>query len=245
MATLADLRGRITEQVYDAPGFVTSGTGVLDRWINEAVKKLQEKRNYRVMAATLEANTTVDTRVLVARPDGWKEARADRPYVHRMLGDVTWLRWAGGEEDVRKEFTLDEATDRGPPRWLRETPPVDELGNVNIEVYPFPDGQSDWTSAPAGEYRVVIPYWRYLTVLSDAGVQENWFTRNAEEYIEFYGQWRAFRASWDQDRNIEARALMRDMERDLWRKNVMEELKDFRGFEPRSNVYDPRLVGRM
>ena len=242
MATLSQLRGRITEHVYDAPGFVTST--VVDRWINEAVRKLQEHRNYRVMEAELAANTATATRVLVARPSNWKEAQQDRPYYRRQLGDVVFLRWAGGEEDVRKEFTYNEADEKGAPRWLYEARPSDELGTRNIEVYPFPDGLSDWTSAPAGQYRIVIPYWKYLTPLTGDSA-ENWFTNNAEEYIEFYGHWRAFRASWDRQRQDAARQELVAMERDVWRKNVMEVLKDFRGLEPRSNVYDPRLVGRL
>lgn len=243
MATLAQLRTRITELVYDAPAYVTST--VVDRWINRAIRKLQERRNYRVMRATLSANTTIATRLLVARPADWKEPQQDRPYYRRQFGDTVFMDWLGSEEDTRKAFTYDEATDKGAPRSLWIGNPSDVAGAASIEVYPFPDGLSDWTAAPVGEYRIVIPYWKYLPDLAADGAS-NWFTDNADDYIEFFGQWRAFRASWDEDgRDGTARAMLREEEKDVWRKNVMEELSGMRGLEPRSDVYAPRKWGRL
>lgn len=242
MATLTQLRTRITELVYDAPAYVTSA--VVDRWINRAIKKLQEHRNYRVMRAVKSANTTLATRLLTAKPADWKEPSQDRPFYRRQLGDVVFMDWSGGEEDVRKEFTYNEAADKGAPRWLHMGTPSDVAGTQSIEIYPFPDGASDWTSAPVGEYRVEIPYWKYLPDLVTDG-ESNWFTNNAEDYIEFFGQWRAFRATWDETRTRAVQALMRDEEKDVWRKNVMEELAGMRALEPRSDVFAPRRVGRL
>lgn len=242
MATLSQLRVRITELVYDAPAYVTST--IVDRWINRAIRKLQERRNYRVMRASLAANTTLATRVLVARPADWKEPRQDRPYYRRQLGDVVFMDWAASEEDVRKEFTYNEAADKGAPRWLWAALPSDITGAQNIEVYPFPDGQSDWTAAPVGEYRVEVPYWKYLPDLAGEG-GTNWFSANAEDYIEFFGQWRAFRSTWDQDRTQAARSMLRDEEKDVWRKNVMEELSGMRELSPRTDVHASRTWGRQ
>lgn len=244
MATLAQLRTRIAEHVYDAPAHVNNAK--IDEWINRAIKKLQERRNYRVQRATSEFNTVVGNRILAAVPGDWKEPRTDTsPYYRRQLGDTTQMQWGGSEQDVRREFTFNEADDKGAPQWLWVGLPLaGDLGAANIEVYPFPDGLSDWTSAPVGEYRVLVPYWKYLPVLSSDGAS-NWFSVNAEDFIEFYGQWRAFRATWDQTRTNECLQLMRNEERDVWRKNVMEELQGMTTLEPRTDVRGRRNMSRM
>lgn len=243
MATLSELRTRITEQVYDAPPFVTSA--VVDRWINRAIRKLQERRNYAVMRAELTGNTTLATRTFAAKPSDWKQAHEDRPYYLRQRGDQVFMKWTVGLEDVRKEFTATATDDKGAPQALYMAKPTDKLGAQVIEVYPYPDGQSDWTSAPTGEYRLVVPYWKYLADLSGDS-DANWFSNNAEDYIEFYGQSRAFRATWEASGYAaKAQQLLREEERDVWRKNVMEVLQGMTHLQPRTDVFAPRSNVRL
>lgn len=88
--------------------------------------------------------------------------------VERELGSI-----AGGEFQAQQ---LD-----GPPMVIAITEPTDVLNTRQLNIYPLPDGRSLYTTAPAGEYRIRIPYIRQLPDLS--GSQTNWFTLNAEEYI--------------------------------------------------------------
>jgi hypothetical protein len=52
-----------------------------------------------------------------------------------------------------------------------------------FEVYPLPDGLSLYANSSAGEYRIRVPYWKFLPALTGSGT--NWFTANAEEWIVF------------------------------------------------------------
>ncbi len=45
----------------------------------------------------------------------------------------------------------------------------------------------------------MIPYWRYVTALS-AGVDENWFTSNADWFLTFLATAEAFYLDWDEAR---------------------------------------------
>jgi hypothetical protein len=101
----------------------------------------------------------------------------------------------------------------GPPSVILRGEPTDELGATNFEVYPLPDGLSLYSNTDAGEYRIVIPYWKYLTVLS-AGGDQNWFTNNAEEYIRFDAASQAFFADHDEERGT------------LWKQRASEQFKD-------------------
>ncbi len=53
------------------------------------------------------------------------------------------------------------------------------LTQMNLEVYPFPDGSSDWSD---GNYRVNIPYWSYIPI--PVGERDtNWFLVNGIEFL--------------------------------------------------------------
>lgn len=88
--------------------------------------------------------------------------------VERVFGTT-----AGGE------FSTSEID--GPPTVIALSEPTDVINTRSFLVYPMSDGNSLYTTAPAGEYRIRIPYIRLLPDLS--GSQENWFTKNAEEFI--------------------------------------------------------------
>ena len=67
---------------------------------------------------------------------------------------------------------------------------------MNFEVFPLPDGQSLYAN---GQYRIVVPYWKYLTALS-ASSDTNWFTANAEQWIVWKTASEAFFLDWDEER---------------------------------------------
>lgn len=200
MATYLELQTRVQRLVIDLPAAVTTEVPTL---INEVIKAIQDEHNFRVMEALSADNlTTLSTRVLMAVPSNFKELRDD-PYVTPELGKYKHITVAADRSAVLEEYT---ATDTGEPKVLLRSEPSDELGASNWEVWPLPDGNSDYDD---GEYRVSIPYWRYLTELSADG-DTNWFTVKAEEYIIEAAAARAFGLDWDAE-NMGAHLQLADM----------------------------------
>ena len=73
-----------------------------------------------------------------------------------------------------------------------------DLTTLWIEVYPYPDGASDW---PDGNYRIQIPYWGYVPDLKANG-DANWFTKDGPgaEYIIAAASMMCFEMDWDEAR---------------------------------------------
>ncbi len=194
MPTFQTLQDRVTRRVIDLPASVVTEVPDL---INKALRTLQEQHNFRVMETeTAQLTTTIATRPLSAAvPANFKEFRG-RPYLVRDDGATRDLLLAANRTAVLDRFSLNDPNDKGEPRVLLEPEPTDDTGARTLHVYPFPDGLSDWTG---GEYRVVVPYWRYVAALSD-GADENWFTTNAEWYLVFAATAEAFYLDWDEAR---------------------------------------------
>lgn len=93
--------------------------------------------------------------------------------------------WEAAERETAStaagEFTVAEINGR--PSFIALGPPQDVSNTRDFLVYPMSDQLSLYTSSPAGEYRIRIPYIRLLPALS--GTQSNWFTVNAEEFIAY------------------------------------------------------------
>ena len=195
MTTFADLKSEVQDLVIDLPTRVQARVG---DYVNRAVEDLQVKYNFRVMRALHEVNTVVATRSLGNLPSNWKEPRL-RPWYKDQTGNETPLEWIGDEdEELYKQYATTDANDKGPPSHLFARD-IDDLGTKRLEVYPFPDGLSDWTSSPVGEYRMVLPYYKFLAVLS-GDTDANWFTNKATEYIVHQAAGHAFTADWDEQR---------------------------------------------
>lgn len=175
MTTYAQLQTAVEGRVIDLPTFVSTAVPGL---INSALLEIQQGHNFRVMEAILNAQQTVvaDGHELADLPDRFKEFRGD-PYLITDAGDVKWLSIAAERQSVVGEFAADF---EGEPKLLLVGEPSDDAGTAIIEVHPLPDGLSDYTN---GEYRIYIPYWRYVTPLTADG-DTNWFTENAKEYLE-------------------------------------------------------------
>jgi hypothetical protein len=82
--------------------------------------------------------------------------------------------------------------------------------SAQISVFPIPDGNSDYDD---GEYRVSIPYWKYLPQLS-ASSDTDWFTDTGDTTIIYMAVADAFFADHD-----EANAI-------TWSARAKNELKD-------------------
>lgn len=191
--TFLEIKTEVEGNIIDLPAFVTNSVPAL---VNAALVDIQVDHNFKVMEATLEDQlTTVSDTTLVAAPDRFKEFRG-RPYYVQNTGDVRYLDYSPDKSSVLTLFPRDK-TDR--PRVLTLSDPIDENLAMNLEVYPIPDGLSDYLD---GEYRITIPYWRYVTPLaSDSAV--NWFTANADRYLVE----RATSLGFAKDHNYEAMAL--------------------------------------
>lgn len=190
MATLADLISRTQRRVIDLPPAVQTEVPQL---VHSAYRRAQQQHNFQVMKATLSANTVIDQRLLVAKPDDWKEWR-DKPYAIDNLGGSWEL---GIADDMRAILTVYGNQDDGRPFWLLLSDP-DMFGAQDINVWPLPDGISDY---PDGEYRLNIPYWRYLPNLTQSS-DHNWITDNLEEYIVYHATREAFGLDWDEERML-------------------------------------------
>lgn len=162
--------------------------------INEAMRELQDDHDFKVMEAETSTLVTVEgTRNLAAIPSDFKKLR-DRPYRISNTGKVDELGIAPSRNALQRRFETDE---EGFPMWLLD-PTRNSAGAANFEVWPLPDGNSDYSD---GEYRIVVPYWRYVPALVNPG-DTNWFTTTppAYRYLLFKATAEAFFLDWDEQR---------------------------------------------
>lgn len=201
MATYLELQEQVQKRIIDLPAPVLAEVPNLVKY---AVRQLQDKHDFKVMEALSGPNVTVpDTRALLAKPANWKKARGDAYYVPFLDNRPTDVRWAADRNAVQDMFTQAET---GNPQFLIESEPTDELGNSNFEVWPLTDTSSDWSDF---EYRVYIPYWKYLTTLSADGDQ-NWLTINGDLFIIASAAARGFELDWDEERMAVQKQLAAD-----------------------------------
>jgi hypothetical protein len=188
MATFGEIKTRVSNRVIDLPQVVQNEVPSL---VNYAYRKVMEKHSFKVMETTAAFVTVAGQRLLGAVPANFKELRSE-PFMREDEGAVKQMITAPDEITVRMAFDEDE---EGWPQVIIESEPSD-LGVRNWEVWPLPDGASDYTDL---EYRVYVPYYRYLPALENDG-DTNWFTQNAEEYIVMRAQAEAFGTDWDEER---------------------------------------------
>lgn len=190
MATFSELQARVSANVIDLPDAVQNA---IPTFVQEAYRKAQTVHNWFVMRATASFTTTLDQRLLASAPADFKEWR-DKPFAVDNLGGSWEL---GIADDERALLTIYGRQDTGRPYFLALDDP-DLFGVQPFNVWPLPDGISDY---PDGEYRIVVPYWRYLPVLAD-GADHNWLTDSLPQYIVFLATQEAFGMDWDEERMI-------------------------------------------
>lgn len=212
--TFGSTQTRVQTRVIDLP---TNVQNEIPNLINEGIDALTAIHNFQVMKAEIDFTTTQQTHLLGQMPTDWKEPRG-APYYVLFIGSTRTLVYGSSREFIYREYDPIDPNAIGPPRMLligepsivigsatNTTTPADpsnpdnNMTNLNIEVYPFPDGQSDWGAAPAGEYRVNIPYWRYMPPLVNAS-DTNWFVLQAQEFLVDFATARAFMINWDEQR---------------------------------------------
>jgi hypothetical protein len=242
MVTFGVLKARVLTRVIDTP---TAVQNEVPRLVNEAIRQLARDHDFDVMRAMLSVNTTVGVRTLVAKPANWKKPRQDRPWRESKEGFVDFMGWLPTQEEAFKLYSAaTDATDKGAPKWLRLANPTDVAGSQSIEVFPLPDGQSKWVTAPAGEYRVRVPYWASPADLV-ADADTNWFTDNAALYIEFWTAGQAFSLDEDELREKKMMAYAQDQERSLLSQEKKTRLGAMRQLRIRTSVFAPRTQGRL
>lgn len=204
MATFTEIQTRVTRRVIDLPSAVVAEVPKL---VNVALLKLQEKHNFRVMEGELAAFTAVNSHTLLQGIGGAaisigptainvKEWRGEPWYLRYTDGSPRFLSWSPSREALWGSFSQGGAsiTDASFPSAVLEE--ISDDGNTRgLSVYPLPDGNSDF---PDGEYRITLPYYRYLPSLSASG-DHNWFTdqSSGEEFIVRWATGEAFALNWD------------------------------------------------
>jgi hypothetical protein len=195
MSHLLGLRNQVKDLIVDLPATVTA---YVDDLIREAVKDLQIRHNYRVMRASHSTTTVFGSHSAGTLPGNWKEPRRN-PWFITFAGDEKEIDWVGQEEDeLFRLYATTDPTSKGSPRHLFARS-SDETGTLQLEVYPYPDGLSDWTASPAGEYRLYIPYYKFLNNL-ELDADTNWFTANATRFIVEQAAGHGFLKNWDEQR---------------------------------------------
>lgn len=228
--TFAELQTEVQSWLLDLPSGATTR---IPGWINKAIKDAEERYNFRCMEETIAATqTTAQTRLLVAKPSDWKEHRGD-PYLLNQDGSNSPIKWAASEQDMLDTYASatpaegnTTPVDEGTPRYLLER-------EGQIDVYPLPDEGSEWDN---GNYRVVVPYWKYLAALS-ASSDANFFTTEAPYYVIWQAV--ALGLKWNRDEE-RAKSYMVDAEREfkrLVRKDKLSRLPDRFAMPVYSGVY--------
>lgn len=201
MATYAELQAETLLLVIDTP---TAVQNLVPSMVRRAVRKLQVKHNFKCMEAETTFITASLNRTLGDRPTDWKMPRGN-PYYIEQLGQTRDLQWVSARADAQARWGTSTDFDYGRPQGVYE----DDLSQV-FTVYPFPDTLSDYSD---GNYRVTVPYWKYLGNLIAPG-DTNWFSDNADEFIVYTAASDCFYANEDETRA------------QLWKTRAQMEYKD-------------------
>lgn len=186
MASYSDIQTKVQRRVIDLPTAVTAEVPDLVNW---ALLEIQRQHNFNIMRADVTYTTVAATRDLGDLPTDFKQFRG-LPFYTNNDGSTSNMALANSLADVHLSY--DDATE-GPPSVLMPQAPETESGTTPLHVWPLPDDLSDYSD---GEYRITVPYWKYLTALSSAS-QSNWFTNNAEMYLVFRATAEAFDINHD------------------------------------------------
>jgi hypothetical protein len=198
MADFGQIKTRVQRRIIDLPAAVLAEIPDL---VLDAVREIQRKHNFKVMETIQAQNTATLTRVLTTVPSNFKERRG-LPYWTPSTGKVRKMGVAVNRQSMLASF---EPASDGPPQFLLQSEPTD-TGASNWETWPLPDGNSDYSD---GQYRISIPYWRYLPALA-ADTDTNWFTVNAEMYIILRATAAGFGLDWDKENETLWLALAND-----------------------------------
>lgn len=192
--------------------------------MNEGMRHLQTTHNFKVMETGLYAQvTTVGARNQASLPANFKEWRG-KPFYRTNLGTQRELTWAS---DIVAPNMAYNDTDTGQPETLVDGE-EDDTGAGQIMLWPRPDGLSDWSD---GEYRLYLPYIRYLAALSGDS-DTNWFTVNAEEYLINFVVGQGFMLDWDEQRSSLWQAQMQQLRKEIIQRDKIYRLSGVNTWVP-------------
>lgn len=216
MSSFQTLQSRVKTRLIDVTAATLAEVPTL---IQEAQDFLQAMHNFQAMKSEVTYNTVpapttyaptaaLTQHILGVKPANWKEPYGN-PYYQLQIGAVREIDWApaGSRTYTYRAYDPLDPNSKGPPRLILMSDPVTDYASppdptdatTNIEVYPYSDSQSDWTSSPVGEYRVHIPFWGYVaTLVNNSDV--NWFTENATQFLVDFATYRGFMLEWDEQR---------------------------------------------
>lgn len=188
MTTFLDIRNDVQALVIDLPPAVLSA---VPRLVNEAIRSMQRKYNFRAMEASTPF-TTASGVLALGTIANFKEYRDKGPYTLRKYARARKLLTTL-DTDVDQAVLSDILLPKE-PEFLVNT--VDQSTGVwSFSIAPYPDLLSDWDD---GNYRIVVPSYNYTSTLVNDG-DTNWFTNNANDYITYKATGEAFGRDWDYD----------------------------------------------
>lgn len=223
MATFQELQTRVQQIVIDQPTAVSSQIPTL---IREAMRRLQRLHDFKVCEALSSVyQTAVGVRVLAAVPADFHKFRGlpQRIEANGKTFDLGLFPDRGSAEREYGTMAGGEAVAdvlSGPPRFVLLSETSTEAGALNFEVYPLPDTRSLYTN---GNYRIRVPYWKFLTALS-APTDTNWFTVNAEEWLVWEAAGEGFFLNWDEERGT------------IWKQKAATKLKEVIDLDKRLRI---------
>lgn len=236
--TFLGLKNRVKTRLIDAPTAVQNEVG---QFVNLAIRDAQDLMNFKIMEAEATVTTSSTQRVVTtfAPSTGFKETRG-KPYLVDNNGGRTPLYWLPDREDAAKVFPAPQVTPSdittvwGQPLALlltASTDLTDVQGTKQVECYPIPNNSGPFS----GNYRIVIPYWRYLPDLVADG-DANWFTVYGEMYIIAQATGHGFLSDWDEQRAATWFQIAGTYGAKLKRKNTTEILQGAGALIPRADA---------
>lgn len=220
-ATYQSMQTRVSARIIDLPTAVLTEVPKL---VNVAMHKLMEKHNFKVMEAELAAYTQAENHTLLdgvlgnplslPTPELFKEWRGEPWYTRYTDGSPGFMSISPSKQALWGSFTEGgaDSNDDGYPQVILEGQP-DDSNNRSLFVYPLPDGNSDW---PDGEYRITMPFYRYLPDLVSAG-DTNWLVNqaSAEEFIVKWAAGEGHALNWDFDKYTALTAMAQTHYKDI------------------------------
>lgn len=214
VVTFGTIQSRVQTRLIDVSSAVT---GEIPTLVNEGIEFLVSLKNWSAMKSEFAGNTqpapsiapgSLSQHVIGTIPGDWKEPNGN-PYYQRQDGTVRTIVWApaGQREYTYRAYAPLDPFSKGAPRLALLSDPVTDdsqssdpdATTMNIEIYPYSDSLSDWTTSPVGEYRVHVPYWAYPAALS-AQSDHNWFTDQGAQFLIDFATYRGFTLDWDEQR---------------------------------------------
>lgn len=186
--TFVDIQTDVKNYVIDLP---TTVQNAVPRLINNAIRSIQRKYNFRAMEASTTFITVSGVIALGSIPN-FKEYRDKGPYLLKQKSVARKLLTTVStdvDQAVLSDVNLPKM-----PEFIIDAVDV-ATGSWTFTLAPYPNQLSDWDD---GAYRIVIPSYVYTADLINAG-DTNWFTTNADDYIIEKATAEAFGLDWDYD----------------------------------------------